>query len=80
MIGMLFFGSVAERVGTRGLQAEFLAGMRVRQGALAQLQALYPVAFETICFVALNDEHLRDMSLPLADKSGVVFMARFPGG
>lgn len=79
MIRVLFFGPVAERVGAREVQVEFHAGMRV-QDVHAQLQALYPAAFEIVCFAAVNGEHLRDMSLPLTDDSEVVFMARFSGG
>ena len=79
MIKVMFFGPVAERVGASELKVEFHAGMRV-QDARAQLQALYPAAFEIVCFVAVNGEHTRDMSLLLTDNSEVVFMSKFSGG
>jgi len=79
MIRVLFFGPVAELVGAREKEVAFHAGMRV-QDVHAQLQMSYPAAFEIACFAAVNGEHLRDMSLPLADNSEVVFMARFSGG
>ena len=79
MIKVLFFGPVAERVGTSELKVEFQAGMRV-QDLRAQLQAQYPAAFEIVCFVALNGEHLLDLSTMLTDNSEVVFMSKFSGG
>lgn len=79
MIKVMFFGPVAERVGASELKMEFHAGMRV-QDLRAQLQASYPAAFEIVCFVAVNGEHTRDMSLLLADNSEVVFMSKFSGG
>ena len=79
MIRALFFGPVAERVGAREVNVEFHAGMCV-QDVRAQLQASYPAAFEIVCFAAVNGEHTRDMSLPLADNSEVAFMGRFSGG
>lgn len=79
MIKVLFFGPVAERVGEREVEAEFHAGMRV-QDVRTKLQALYPAAFEIVCFAAVNGEHIRDMSLPLTDNSEVVFMSKYSGG
>jgi len=79
MIKVLFFGPVAERVGTSELKVEFQAGMRV-QDVRAQLQAQYPAAFEIVCFVAVNGEHTLDMATVLADNSEVVFMSKFSGG
>jgi sulfur-carrier protein len=79
MIKVLFFGPVAERVGASEAQVEFRAGMRL-QDLRAQLQVLHPVAFEIVCFAAVNGEHVLDMSLPLAEHSEVVFMSKFSGG
>lgn len=79
MIKVLFFGPVAERVGTSEVSVEFSAGMRL-QDLRAQLQALHPAAFEIVCFAAVNGEHVLDMSLPLADGNEVVFMSKFSGG
>ena len=79
MIKVLFFGPVAERVGTSEVSVEFSAGMRL-QDLRAQLQALHPAAFEIVCFAAVDGEQAQDMSLPLAEHSEVVFMSKFSGG
>jgi molybdopterin synthase sulfur carrier subunit len=79
MIKVLFFGPVAERVGASELQAAFHAGMRL-QDLREQLQSKYPAAFEIVCFAAVNGAHIHDMSLPLSDRSEVVFMSKFSGG
>jgi molybdopterin synthase sulfur carrier subunit len=79
MIRVLFFGPVAERVGMNALQVEFRKGMRL-QDIHQQMQDLYPAAFEIVCFSAVNGEHVRDMQLPVADNSEVVFMSKFSGG
>jgi len=79
VIKVLFFGPVAERVGTNALQVEFRPGMCL-QDLYQQLQHSYPAAFEIVCFTAMNGEHVRDMQLPVADSSEVVFMSKFSGG
>lgn len=79
MIKVLFFGPVAERVGSNEVQVQFASGMRL-QDLRAQLQAKYPAAFEIVCFAAVNGEHALDMLLPLAEHSEVVFMSKFSGG
>lgn len=79
MIKVLFFGPVAERVGASEVHVAVTAGMRL-QDVREQLQSKYPAAFEIVCFAAVNGEHVRDMSLPLADNSEVVFMSGFSGG
>ena len=79
MIRVLFFGPVAERIGNNALQVEHRPGIRL-QDVRDELAAQYPQAFEIVCFAAANGEHVRDLSLPLADNSEVAFMARFSGG
>lgn len=79
MIKVLFFGPVAERIGNNALQVEYRSGIRL-QDVRDELAAQYPQAFEIVCFAAANGEHVRDMSLPLADNSEVAFMAKFSGG
>lgn len=79
MIKVLFFGPVAERVGTNALQVEFRKGMCL-DDLHQQMQGLYPAAFEIVCFTAVNGEHVRDVQLPFADDSEVVFMSKFSGG
>lgn len=79
MIKVLFFGPVAERIGNNALQVEYRSGMRL-QDLREELAAQYPQAFEIVCFTAVNGEHMRDMSLQLADNSEVAFMAKFSGG
>ncbi len=79
MIRVLFFGPVADRAGKREMSVDYRAGMRM-QDLRAHLQELHPEAFEIVCFVAVDGEHVLDMSLPLAENSEVVFMSKFSGG
>ncbi len=79
MITVLFFGPVAERIGAREMKVAFRPGLRL-QDVRDELAAQYPQAFEIACFAAADGEHVRDLSLPLADNSEVAFMARFSGG
>ena len=79
MIKVLFFGPVAERIGNNTLRVKYRPDMRL-QDLREELAAQYPQAFEIVCFTAVNGEHMRDMSLHLADNSEVAFMAKFSGG
>lgn len=79
MINVLFFGPVAESIGKNALQAEYQSGMQLLD-LRNNLAKAYPQAFDAVCFSAVNGEHVRDMSLPLADGSEVAFMARYSGG
>ncbi len=79
MIDVLFFGPVVERVGSSTLQVAFRPGMTL-QVLRDELAAQYPHAFEIVCFVAVNGQHVRDLSVSLADNSEVTFMAKFSGG
>ena len=79
MIRVLFFGPVAERIGTNTIQVEYRSGMCL-QALRDELAARHAQAFEIVSLVALNGEHVRDMALPLADNSEVVFMSKFSGG
>jgi molybdopterin converting factor small subunit len=79
MIKVLFFGPVAERVGTNILEVEYQKNMRLDDIYL-QMKGLYPAAFEIVCFTAVNGEHVRDAQSSVADNSEVVFMSKFSGG
>jgi len=79
MMKILFFGPVAERVGLRELQLEHRSGM-VLQDVVTQLKAVYPAAFEIVCFTAVNETQTRDMQQLLNDGDEIVFMAKFSGG
>jgi molybdopterin synthase sulfur carrier subunit len=79
MITVLFFGPVAERVGTSRLEIGFIEGMRLRD-VQAQLQQRYPQAFEIVSIAAVNGAQVRDGALALSDCSEVVFMSRYSGG
>ena len=79
MINVLFFGPVVERTRVNSLQHAFRAGMSV-QDLHDELAAHYPHAFEIVCFVAVNEQHVRDLSMLLSDNSEVTFMAKFSGG
>ena len=79
MMTILFFGPVAERVGTGRLQIPHQAGMRLQE-LRAQLQAQYPEAFALVSLAAIDGKHVREMATPLADGCEVVFMSKFSGG
>lgn len=79
MINVLFFGPVVERLGSAELKIAFRSGMTLQQ-LRDELAARYPHAFEIVCFTAVNGQHVRDLSMPLADDSEVTFMAKFSGG
>lgn len=79
MINVLFFGPVAERMGTGKLALEHHAGMHLNE-LQASLQARYPEAFALVSIVALDGAQIRDTSVELADQSEVVFMSKFSGG
>ena len=79
MITVLFFGPVAERVGTSRLQVAHQPGMRL-QDLRDSLSAQHAEAFALVSLAAVDGEHVRDMSMPLTDGSEVVFMSKFSGG
>jgi molybdopterin converting factor small subunit len=79
MIKVLFFGPVAERIGSTSLQAEHRAGLRL-QDLRDELSKQFPDAFGIVSFMAVNGAHARDLSQELADNSEVAFMAKFSGG
>jgi len=79
MIKVLFFGPVADRIGSNVLQVGHRAGMTLQQ-LRDELAAQHPQAFKIVSMMAVNGEHVRDLSLPLADNSEVAFMAKFSGG
>ena len=79
MIKVLFFGPVAERIGSNALQVEHRSGMSV-QDLRDDLSRQYPQAFDIVCFTAVNGAHARGLSQPLTDNSEVAFMAKFSGG
>ena len=79
MIKILFFGPVAARVGQHELSMSAMMGMTV-QDVYQQMQQRYPLAFEIVCFTALNGEMLRDLSPRVKAGDEVVFMSKFSGG
>jgi molybdopterin synthase sulfur carrier subunit len=79
MIRILYFGPVAEQVGTHDMQIEYKQGICL-QDVVVQLQTVYPKAFEIVCFMAVNEQQTRDMQLVLADNDEIAFMAKFSGG
>ncbi len=79
MIQVLFFGPVADRIGSCTLQVEHRRNMSL-QSLRDELSELYPQAFAIVSFAAVYGEHVRDMSQSLADTSEVAFMSKFSGG
>ena len=79
MIKVLFFGPVAELIGSSALQIEHRPGLRLHD-LREELSKKYPQAFEMVSFMAVNGAHARDLNQGLADNSEVAFMAKFSGG
>ncbi len=79
MISVLLFGPVAELAGISSLQIKHRPELTLQMLRI-ELAANYPQAFELVCFTAVNGEHVRDLNLPVADGSEVVFMSKFSGG
>ena len=79
MIKVLFFGPIAAATGEREASVVHVPGLTL--GSLKEtLAARYPEAMHLATMTAVNGEHVRDMSLQLADNSEVAFMAKFSGG
>ena len=79
MIKVLFFGPVAERIGSSALRIEHRPGLRLHD-LRNELSKQYPQAFDIVSFMAVNGAHARDLDQELADHSEVAFMANFSGG
>ena len=79
MIKVLFFGPIAAATGVRDVSVAYMPGATL--GSLKEmLAAQYPEAMHLATMTAVNGEHVRDISLQLADNSEVAFMAKFSGG
>ena len=79
MIKVLFFGPVAERIGSSTLRIEHRPDLRLHD-LRNKLSKQYPQAFNIVSFMAVNGAHVRDLNQELADDSEVAFMAKFSGG
>ena len=79
MIKVLFFGPIAAATGERDVSVAHVPGLTL--GSLKEmLAAQYPEAMHLSTMMAVNGEHVRDISLALTDNSEVAFMAKFSGG
>ncbi len=79
MIKVLFFGPIAAATGEREVEVTHAPGLTLG-GLKETLAARYPEAMHLATMMAVNGEHARDLSQPLADNSEVAFMAKFSGG
>lgn len=79
MIKVLFFGPIATLTGCRELEIAHTVGLRL-QDLLAQTTERYPVILERISFIAVNETHAHDKSMPLSDGDVVALLAKFSGG
>lgn len=80
MIKVLFFGPVADRVGSRQIEVPFREGL-YWQDVRDALQPQYPEAFALVSVTAVNGQRvLGEDGTPLADGAEIVFMSRFSGG
>lgn len=79
MIKVLFFGPVAEKIGSSQLEIDFQPGLRL-QDLRAHLQTKYPEAFALVSIVAIDGNQVRDLNIELTNQSEIVFMSKFSGG
>jgi len=80
MIKVLFFGPVADRVGSRQIDVPYRDGQRW-QDVRDELRAQHPEAFALVSIAAVNGERVHDEDdAPLSDGAEIVFMSRFSGG
>ncbi len=79
MIRVLFFGPVADRVGTGRLELPWRAGLRLAD-LRAELEREHPEAFAIVAMTALDGARISDPATAIADGSEVVFMSKFSGG
>jgi molybdopterin converting factor small subunit len=79
MIKVLFFGPIATLTGCRELEIAHTADLRL-QDLLAQIHEHYPAVLEQISFIAVNETHAHDKSMPLSDGDVVALLAKFSGG
>jgi len=79
MIRVLFFGPIAAATGEREISLAHAPGLTL--GSLKEtLAKRYPEAMHLATMMAVDGEHARDLSRPLAENSEVAFMAKFSGG
>jgi molybdopterin synthase sulfur carrier subunit len=79
MIKVLFFGPVADRVGTRQTEIEFSLGMTLHD-VTHKVGMLHPGALSIVSFIAVNQAQVHDKQTALHDGDEIAFMAKFSGG
>jgi molybdopterin synthase sulfur carrier subunit len=79
MIKVLFFGPVADRVGTREMQFDYAPGMTLHDVA-HKVGMQYPGALSIVSFFAVNQTQVHDKHTPLHDNDEIALMAKFSGG
>jgi molybdopterin synthase sulfur carrier subunit len=79
MIKVLFFGPVADRVGTREMAIAYTADMTLHD-VTHKLGMLYPGALSIVSFIAVNQEQVHDKQTILKDNDEIAYMAKFSGG
>ncbi len=79
MINVLFFGPVADRIGQREMQLDFIEGMTLHD-VTHQIGMLHPGALSIVSFIAINQQQVRDKLVTLNDNDEIALMAKFSGG
>lgn len=79
MIKVLFFGPVADRIGTREMQFDHAPGMTLHD-ITHKVGMQHPGALSIVSFIAVNQTQVHDKQLPLHDNDEVALMAKFSGG
>ena len=79
MIKVLFFGPVADRVGTHEMQFEHTTGMTLHD-VTHKVGMQHPGALSIVSLVAVNQEQVHDKQMALHDGDEIALMAKFSGG
>ena len=79
MIKVLFFGPVADRVGTREMQFEHFPGMTLHD-VTHNVGMNSPGALSVVSFIAVNQKQVHDKQMSLNDGDEVALMAKYSGG
>lgn len=79
MIKVLFFGPVADRIGTREMQLDYTQGMTLHD-VTHKIGMLHPGALSIVSFIAINQQQVRDKQTMLNDNDEIALMAKFSGG
>ena len=79
MIKVLFFGPVADRIGSREMTLDYSGGMALHD-VMRKVGIQHPGALSIVSFIAVNQQQVHDKQMALRDNDEVALMAKFSGG